>query len=129
MKQVYLAGQSNEHAENSKEKFKSLGGFKFIDPEVDSDQSSPRTFFPDDLRHIDNSDILVANSGIAPSEAMWTEVGYFYARKTKPGEICNNLIIIWKDERNPKWSKPFIDMMGHVVLSVDEAMTILKQLA
>lgn len=106
---VYLAGQPNEYENSWKELFKELDGFDFHDWEFDSDQTSPDTFFPDDLRGIKSADFMVANPGIAPSEATWIEIGYFYALNTKkPGDLCRKPIIIWKDERNPKWSIEFV---------------------
>jgi len=129
MPKVYLAGQSNEYENNWKEKFKKLGGFEFYDWEFDSDQTSPDTFFPDDLRAVKNADILVANPGIAPSEATWIEIGYFLALNTnKPGDKCKKLIIIWKDDRNPKWSIEFVKKAGIVVNNVEDAIKMLLSL-
>jgi len=126
---VYLAGQSNEYENNWKEKVKKLDGFEFHDWEFDSDQTSPDTFFPDDLRAVRSSGILVANPGTAPSEATWIEIGYFLANHTSnPGEKCPRLIIIWKDERQPKWSIEFVKKAGLVVNSVEEAIRELKNL-
>jgi hypothetical protein len=126
---VYLAGQSNEYEDDWKEEFKKLKGFDFYDWEFHSDQTSPDTFYPDDLRAITNSDILVANPGIAPSEATWIEIGYFLANNTsKPGDTCNKLIIIWKDERLPRWSAPFVNKTGKVVNSVSRAIEELNKL-
>lgn len=122
MKKVYLAGQANEYENNWKEEFKKIDGFEFYDWEFQSDQTSPDTFFPDDLKAVDNADILIANPGVAPSEATWIEIGYFLAKKTSvPGETCKNLIIIWKDERQPKWSIEFVKKAGKVVSSLEEA--------
>ena len=122
MTTVYLAGQPSRYDDNWKEAFNGLAGFRFIDPEVDSDQSSPETFFPDDVRHIRACDYLIANPSDKPSEATWAEIGIFYALNTKePGEFCAKLIIVWKEVRTPRWSKPFIDKMGYVVSSVQEA--------
>lgn len=129
MKKVYLAGQSNEYEHNWKEIFKKISGFKFYDWEFDSDQMSPDTFFPDDMKAVYNSDILIANPGIAPSEATWIEIGSFYAKQIKnPGDYCKNLIIIWKPDRNPKWSIDFVKKAGTVVESVDEAISELEKL-
>jgi hypothetical protein len=126
-KKVYLAGQSNEHDNNWKEKVKELSDFIFHDWEFDSDQTSPETYFPDDLSGVKSSDHMIANPGIAPSEGTWVEIGYFYSFHTKsPGDFCNNLIIVWNDERNPKWSIEFVKKVGHVVASVDEAIEKLK---
>jgi hypothetical protein len=128
-KKVYLAGQSNEHHTYWKEEVKKLTEFDFYDWEFDSDQSSPTTFFPDDLHGVKECDYMIANPWIAPSEAMWIEVGYFYAHHTKsPGEFCNSLIIIWHEERQPKWSIEFVKQAGHVVSSVDEAIQKLKEI-
>jgi hypothetical protein len=130
MKKVYLAGQSNSHYKNWKEKFKKLSDFTFHDWEFDSDQTSPDTFFPDDLRGVSTSDYLVANPGSAPSEATWIEIGYFYSLHTKhPGDFCNQLVIIWLEERQPKWSIEFVKKTGHVVRSVDEALQKLKEIS
>lgn len=130
MKKVYLAGQSNAHYQNWKEEFKKLSDFTFHDWEFDSDQTSPDTFFPDDLKGVSTSDYLVANPGIAPSEATWIEIGYFYSQHTKnPGDFCNNLIIIWHEERLPEWSIEFVKKTGHLVRSVDEAINKLKEIS
>jgi hypothetical protein len=126
---VYLAGQPNEYENNWKEEFKKLDGFEFYDWEFQSDQSSPNTFYPQDLIAVKDADILVANPGTAPSEATWIEIGYFIANNTKsPGETCNNLIIIWKDKRLPKWSIEFVKKAGKVVSRVEEAIEELKKL-
>lgn len=127
---VYLAGQSNEHDNSWKEVFKKLKGYDFYDWEFHSDQTSPDTFYPDDLKAVKSSDILVANPGIAPSEAAWIEIGYFLANNTeKPGDTCKKLIIIWKEERMPKWSIEFVKKAGTVVSSVEEAIAELQKLA
>lgn len=127
---VYLAGQMNEYDNDWKEKFKVMSGFNFHDWEFDSDQTSPDTFFPDDLNGIKWADFMVANPGIAPSEATWAETGYFYSNNVRrPGDFCTKLIIIWKKDRNPKWSIEFIKKMGYVVNSVDLAKKKLKELA
>ncbi len=127
---VYLAGQANEYENNWKEEFKSLlTDFDFYDWEFDSDQSSPDTFFPQDLQAVKRSDFLVANPGIAPSEATWIEIGCFYELNTsKPGDFCNKLIIIWKKERQPRWSIEFVNKTGWVVETVQEAIEKLKGL-
>jgi|SRR3990167_2884856 len=92
---VYLAGQANMYENDWKEDFKKLGGFKCYDWEFHSDQSSPDAFYPDDLRAVKDAEILVANPGVAPSEATWIEIGYFLANNTeKPGDTCEKLIII-----------------------------------
>jgi len=127
-KKVYLAGQSNEYENNWKEDFKKIPDFDFYDWEFDSDQTSPDTFFPDDLNAINNADILVANPGVAPSEATWIEIGAFYMKKATLGNCCEKLIIIWKDDRNPKWSIDFVKKAGKVVSSVEEAIVELKKL-
>lgn len=130
MKKVYLAGQSNSHYQNWKEEFKKLSEFTFHDWEFDSDQTSPDTFFPDDLKGISTSNYLIANPGIAPSEATWIEIGYFYSLHTKqPGDFCNDLIIIWLDERQPQWSIEFVKKTGHLVRSIDEAIAKLKEIS
>lgn len=126
---VYLAGQGNEYENNWKEEFKKLQEFTFHDWEFDSDQTSPDTYFPDDLRGIKTSNFLVANPGLAPSEATWTEIGYFHAHNTQnPGDFCPSLIIVWREDRNPKWSIDFIKKMGHVVATTQEALDKLIQL-
>lgn len=125
---VYLAGQSNAHDNNWKEHFKILENFDCYDWEFDSNQTSPDTFFPDDLQGIKNSQIMVANPGIAPSEATWIEIGYFYALNTQnPGDFCSNLIIIWREDRLPKWSIEFVKKTGHVVNSIEEALEKIKE--
>jgi len=119
---VYLAGQSNEYENDWKEIFKKIAGFDFYDWEFDSDQASPDTYFPDDLSGIKKADIMVANPGIATSEGTWIEIGYFYANNVKnPGDFCNRLIIIWSENRNPKWSIDFVKKTGIVVGTVEEA--------
>lgn len=129
-RKVYLAGQSNEHDNNWKLEFTKLSGFVFYDWEIDSDQTSPQTFFPDDLNGVASSSYLVANPGVAPSEATWIEIGYFLAKNTNsPGEKCNNLIIIWKDERSPKWSIEFVKQAGHVVNTIPEAVEKLLEIS
>ena len=127
IKKVYLAGQPNEYENNWKERFKTLDGFSCYDWEFNSDQTSPDTFFPADLNAIKDSDFLVANPGVAPSEAMWIEAGYFYALNTKqPGECCPKLIIIWNKNRKPVWSIEFVKKTGYVVSSIEEALEKLK---
>lgn len=129
MEKVYLAGRPNQYS-NWREGFNKLTGLEYYDPDTDSDQSSPDTFFPDDLKGISTSDYLVANPGTAPSEATWIEIGYFYSLHTKnPGDFCNDLIIIWLDERQPKWSIEFVKKTGHLVRSVDEAIQKLKEIS
>lgn len=124
---VYLAGQWNEHDSNWKYEFYPLTNFEFHDPERDSNQSSADTYFPDDLNGVKNADILIANPGIAPSEATWIEIGFFYATHTKViGEPCPNLIIIWKEDRLPKWSIEFVKKAGHVVSTIKEAKELLN---
>ena len=49
MTKVYLAGQPSEY-DKWKESFREIKGFEFYDPEIDSDQSSSETFFPQDLK-------------------------------------------------------------------------------
>lgn len=126
---VYLAGQANEYENIWKELFKKLDSFDFHDWEFDSDQTSPDTFFPDDLNGIKKADIMVANPGIAPSEGTWIEIGYFYALNIKkPGDFCDKLIIIWNKERNQKWSIEFVKKTGCVVSSVKEALEKLREI-
>lgn len=126
---VYLAGQPNEYENDWKELFKKLNDLNFHDWEFDSDQTSPDTFFPDDMNGIKNADIMVANPGISPSEATWIEIGYFYALNTKkPGVFCDKLIIIWKEDRNPKWSIDFVKKTGFIVNSAEEAIEKLKEI-
>lgn len=127
---VYLAGQSNQYENDWKEVFKKIDGLDCFDWEFDSDQTSPDTFFPQDLQGVRSSDFLVANPGVAPSEATWIEIGYFHALNTKtPGDFCDRIIIIWKEERQPKWSIGFVEKTGFVVSSVDEAVVKLKELS
>ncbi|MFA5742728.1 MAG: hypothetical protein WCX77_01715 [Candidatus Paceibacterota bacterium] len=130
MNKVYLAGQPNEYENSWKELFKKLDGFDFYDWESDSDQTSPDTFFPADLCGIKKADFMVANPGIAPSEGTWMEIGYFYANNTKaPGDFCKKLIIVWREDREPKWSIDFIKKAGWVVNSVEEAKNKLFEIA
>ena len=126
---IYLAGQPNEYENNWKERFKQLEQLDCYDWETDSDQSSPDNFFPQDLQAVKSADFLVANPGTAPSESTWIEIGYFYALNTKnPGDFCDKLIIIWKEEREPRWSIEFVRKSGFVVSTVEEAVEKLKQL-
>ncbi len=112
-----------------KKEFNSIENCNFFDWEVHSDQTSPDTFFPDDLRAVKSSTYLIANPGVAPSEATWMEIGSFYAWNIKnPGDFCNNLIIVWKQDRNPKWSIEFVKKAGHVVTTVEEAKNKLIEL-
>ncbi len=128
MKRVYLAGLFSEY-DNWKDEFKKVEGFDFFNPEIHSDQSSPDTFFPDDLAAVKASDILIAYPGTAPCEGTWIEVGYFIANKTeKPGDLCRNLIIIWQNDRID-WSIEFVKKAGVVVETVDEAIKYLEGLA
>ncbi|MBU0649955.1 hypothetical protein KKG63_02005 [Patescibacteria group bacterium] len=129
MKNVYLAGQPNQYDNDWKEKFKKLRNFNFYDPEIDSDQTSSETFFPQDLIAVCNSDILVANPGIATSEATWIEIGYFLATHTdNPGDTCKNMIIVWKEEREPKWSIEFVRKAGFLVTTLEDARLKLQEL-
>jgi hypothetical protein len=129
MKKVYLAGQPNQYEQNWKEDFKKIPDFEFYDWEFDSDQTSSDTFFPDDLKGIYSSDILVVNPGTAPCESPWIEIGVFYGRNIQqPGDFCKNIIIIWKEERNPKWSIEFVKKVGTVVSSIEEAIKELEKL-
>ncbi|MEK7578966.1 MAG: hypothetical protein AAB460_00305 [Patescibacteria group bacterium] len=126
---VYLAGQANEHDNNWKGSFKSTAEIDFHDWEFDSDQTSPDTFFPDDLNGVLTADYMVANPGIAPSEGTWIEIGYFYGNKVKsPGDFCDKLIIVWREDRNPKWSIEFVKKTGFIVASVEEAREKLLEL-
>lgn len=129
MKKVYLAGNPNQYANNWKHRFQNISGFEFYDPEIHSDQSSPDTFFPQDLQAVNAADIMVANPGIGPAEATWIEIGYFLAKNTvNPGDTCKNLIIIWLKEREPKWSIKFVEKAGFVVETVEEAVKKLQTL-
>lgn len=125
--QVYLAGPGNQY-DPWRSVIKKISGFKFYDPDTDSDQSSSKMFFPQDLTAIRNSKILIANPGTAPAEGTWIEIGYFHALNTKkPGDFCNNLIIIWNKDR-VSWSIEFIKKTGHVVETVEEAIYKLQEL-
>lgn len=126
MKKVYLAGLFSEYA-NWKDEIKKIEGFDFFDPEIHSNQSSPDTFFPDDLAAVKSSDILIAYPGLAPCEGTWIEVGYFLANNTKDME-CKELIIIWQKNRL-NWSMEFVKKAGVIVGSIDEAIDYLKGLA
>ena len=129
MKKVYLAGQPNKY-DSWRAGFKNLKGFDFYDPDIDSDQSSPDMFFPQDLKAVSRADFLVANPGVKPSEGTWIEVGYFLACNTRiPGEHCQNMIIIWKEERKLKWSIEFVKKAGFVVNTVEEAVDRLQYIA
>lgn len=124
---VYLAGQPSEYSD-WKKKFNNIKGFDFYDPDIDSDQSSSDTFFPDDLKAVSESDILIANPGTSPSEGTWIEVGYFLALNSKkPGDRCNNLIIIWDKDRID-WSIEFVKKAGIIVNSVEECIGVLEGL-
>lgn len=124
---VYLAGQSSEY-DTWKKSLKDIKGFEFYDPEIDSDQSSSDTFFPQDLKAVSEADILIANPGLAPSEGTWIEIGYFLALNTNtPGEKCKNLIIIWNKER-VNWSIEFVKKVGIIVSTVQEAIDTLKDI-
>lgn len=124
---VYLAGQSSEY-DTWKKSLKDIKGFEFYDPEIDSDQSSSDTFFPQDLKAVSEADILIANPGLAPSEGTWIEIGYFLALNTNtPGEKCKNLIIIWNKER-VNWSVEFVKKAGIIVSTVQEAIDTLKDI-
>jgi len=129
MHKVYLAGQPNEYDSNWKELFKTISNCDFFDWEVHSNQNSPDTYFPDDLRAVLNADILIANPGSAPSEATWIEIGYFYGNIVKnPGDFCDKLIIIWQESREPKWSIDFVKKTGFVVSTFEEAKAKLLQM-
>jgi len=128
MKKVYLAGQPKEY-DPWKDELKKLEGFDFFDREIDSDQISPDVFFPDDLNGIHNMDIFVANPGTLLSEAIWIEVGYFLAIYTdNPGDTCKNLIIIWKEDREPKWSIEFVKKTEYIVPMAEEVKELLGRL-
>lgn len=125
---VYLAGQWNKHDNNWKKLF-DLPECKFHDPEIHSDQTSPDTYFPEDLQGVRNADIMIANPGVAPSEGTWIEIGYFYATHVQVhGDRCENLIIVWQDGRAPRWSFDFVNKTGIVVATVEEARERLKRL-
>ena len=124
---VYLAGQPSDY-DKWKEKFIDIKDFDFYDPEIDSDQSSSDTFFPQDLEAVSEADILIANPGLAPSEGTWIEVGYFLALNTKtPGERCKNMVIIWNKDRL-NWSIEFVKKAGILVSTVEEAIEKLKEM-
>jgi hypothetical protein len=128
MKKVYLAGQWNQYENNWKEEIKKVNSFSYYDPEIDSNQNSSDTYYVEDMEAVKEADILIANPGMAPSEAMWVEVGYFLAWHTKNStELCPTLIILWKDERK-KWSKDFVDKAGHVTNSLEGVIAYLKTL-
>ena len=128
MRKVYLAGQPKEY-DKWRETFKLIDGFEFYDPEIDSDQSSPDLFFPQDLKAVSEADYLVANPGTAPSEGTWIEVGYFLALNTKnSGDKCRNLIIVWNKDRID-WSIEFVKKAGIIVDTVEEAVLTLQHLS
>jgi nucleoside 2-deoxyribosyltransferase len=127
MNKVYLAGRFSEY-DSWKDEVKKVQGFDFFDPEVHSNQSSPDTFFPDDLAAVKSSDVLIAHPGPAPCVGTWIEVGYFLANKNKkPGDFCKELIMIWQKDRID-WSLDFVKKAGVVVSSVDEAIEYLEGL-
>jgi hypothetical protein len=127
---VYLAGQWNQYDNNWKREFDDLkDNFDFYDPEINSNQTSADTYFTDDLKGVMGSGIMIANPGIIPAEATWIEIGVFYRNNVKEiGERCNKLIIIWKEDRNPKWAIEFIKKAGIVVSNVSEAKVELRKL-
>ncbi|MCL4384290.1 nucleoside 2-deoxyribosyltransferase [Patescibacteria group bacterium] len=126
---VYLAGQWNAYHEHWKDEIKKTPGFDFFDPEIDADQSSPDTFFPQDLLAVKRADIMLANPGVAPSEGTWIEIGYFLAFHTKaPGDKCLKLIIIWHETRQPRWSVDFVMKAGVIVGTVGMAQKYLATL-
>jgi hypothetical protein len=126
-KKVYLAGRFSKF-DNWKEQVKQVKGFEFFDPETDSNQSSPETFYPDDLNAVKSSDILFAYPGQAPCEGTWIEIGYFIANKTrKPGDLCDDLIIVWPNGR-ADLSIEFVKKTGAVLGTLDEAIKYLKGL-
>jgi hypothetical protein len=128
MKKVYLAGQPNQY-DNWRKNFENIEGFDFYDPDTDSNQSSPDTFFSQDLEAVSRSDFLVANPGTSPSEGTWIEVGYFLAINTKiPGEQCENMIIVWNEDR-VNWSIEFVKKAGFIVNTVEEAVEKLQQIS
>jgi len=56
-------------------------------------------------------------------------LSYFLATHTKnPGDTCENLIIIWKSERLPKWSIEFVKKTGRLVATIEEAEESLLKL-
>ena len=127
--QVYLAGQPDQYANNWKKQIKTIEGFRFFDWETDADQTDPGIYFPCDLKAICQSSIMIANPGIAPSEAMWFEVGYFYSMNVEtPGDFCERLIIIWPPERKPEWSIDFIMQSGKCAINLEEAKKLLIKL-
>ena len=126
---VYLAGQSNEHDSNWKDIFNDIESCDFHDWEIHSNQTSPDTYFPDDLNGVKSAKFLIANPGIAPSEGTWIEIGYFYGNNVEnPGDFCDKLIIVWQENRNPKWSIDFVKKAGYVVSTVQEAKEKLLEL-
>lgn len=128
MKKVYLAGLFSEYS-NWKDRVKGIEGFDFFDPELHSNQSSPDTFFPEDLAAVRCSDILIAYPGSAPCEGTWIEVGYFLSNNTKrSGDFCKELIIIWEKDRL-NWSMEFVKKAGVIVGSIEEAIDYLKGIA
>jgi nucleoside 2-deoxyribosyltransferase len=127
MEKVYLAGQPDQY-DSWRKNFENIQGFDFYNPDTDSDQSSPETFFPQDLIAVSKAKFLVANPGTTPSEGTWIEVGYFLALNTKtPGEQCKNMVIIWNKDR-VDWSIEFVKKAGFVVNTVDEAVKKLQQI-
>src|SRR4030042_1166880 len=110
---AYLAGGWNEYCEFWKDKVKKNEVYIYYDPEIDSRQDSPDNYFPDDVEAIRKADVFIGYAGYKPSEAMFAEAGIFYASHVeKMGDFCNNLIIIWPEDRKPDWALPFLKKMG-----------------
>jgi hypothetical protein len=122
---IYLAGPWDSYADNWKTKIKK-GGLNYYDPQIDSNQTSSETFFPDDLRAIREADKMVVFPSDIPAEAAWFEMGYFYATHAKDNEKLDSLIVIWKEDREPRWALKFLKMAGHIVSSIEEANKLLN---
>jgi len=122
---IYLAGPWNIHANFWKTEIKK-GGLNYYDPEIDSNQASSDTLFPDDLKAIRKASKMVVFPSNIPAEAAWFEMGYFYATHAKDNEKLDSLIVIWKEDREPKWAVKFLKMAGHIVGSVEDAIKLLN---
>lgn len=118
---AYLAGGWNEYNDNWKDKVKENKTYIYHDPELDSNQESPDTYFKDDVEAIKNADTFIGYASNIPSEAMFAEAGMFYASHVeKLGDFCEKLIIVWPEDRQPDWALPFLKKMGRVVNKLED---------
>lgn len=125
MKEIYLAGPWNEYSNNWKDNFKDLNVF---DPEIHANQTSPDKYVPEDVQGIIDAEYMIAYPHKIPAEAMWFEAGLFYATHTKEmGKVCEDLIIVWPEDRQPDWALPFLSELGVVVNNFSEAKEHLNE--